>query len=111
MKYRASSPALGSALACGANNAKIATGANISQREVRATLVRLNYWRNKICAIPQTADTCNHFTIVCAVNPLTLITVRIGFQKLSLNNSDIRDHTISDLRKVLRYLGHILNLM
>jgi hypothetical protein len=33
MKYRASSPAIDSALACGANNAKIATGANISQRE------------------------------------------------------------------------------
>ena len=35
MKYRVSSPAIGSALACGAKNAKIATGANISQREVR----------------------------------------------------------------------------
>ena len=33
MKYRVCSPAIGSALACGANNAKIATGANISQRE------------------------------------------------------------------------------
>ena len=38
MKYRVCSPATGSALACGANNAKIATGANISQVEVeRAT--------------------------------------------------------------------------
>ena len=33
MKYRVSNPAIGSALACGANNAKIATGANISQGE------------------------------------------------------------------------------
>ena len=35
MKYRVCSPATGSALACGANNAKIATGANISQRDPR----------------------------------------------------------------------------
>lgn len=52
MKYRASNPCWDSAWTVGANNAKIATGANISQREVRATLFRLNNRCNKICAVP-----------------------------------------------------------